>query len=180
MDDYWSCNVFGHSHAVCFQAWKVYVVVGHPWSLAKTLHVWPEGSGGLIGPKSMYPPPPCLHLMGVGGGGAVAAHQLGLLLAWTLLVGCGHVVTVALWCRYFKMLSRFGRECFSHRSSSRFVTFGMHAAVVEVVVISAVGGEVWFTTPQNYKLLKKTDIAVSSSHSKICLLGKPHEVEIAI
>lgn len=101
-----------------------------------------RGVGWVNWPQIHVPPPPCLHLMGVGGGGAVAAHQLGLLLAWTLLVGCGHVVTVALWCRYFKMLSRFGRECFSHRPSSRFVTFGMHAAVVEVVVISAVGGEV--------------------------------------
>lgn len=95
MDGYWSCNVFGHSHAVCFQAWKVYVTVGHPWTLAKTLHVWPEGSGGLIGPKSMYPSPPHVCIWWVWG-----EEALLLLTSW----GCslhGHcwwdVDTLWLW-----------------------------------------------------------------------------------
>lgn len=115
MDERLSCSVFGHPHAICFQARKMYVMVGHPWQ--KCSMCLSEGLEWVNWPQIHVPHPVCISWVW-GEEATLLLTSWGCSLPWALLVGCGHTVTVALWCRSFKMLTSFGRECLSPCHSS--------------------------------------------------------------
>lgn len=121
--------------------------VHHGWTpLAKMLYVWPEGLEWFNWPQIHLPHRVCISRVW-GEEATLLLTSWRCSLPWVLLVGCGH--TVALWCRYFKMLSRFGRECLSHFHSSCFSPLGCNSAVVEVICYFCCWGRgVMYHTPK--------------------------------